>query len=258
MDLRHHIGVWFRWKWLLIFGVLIACALAVFVSFRLSFKDGPDLKWRGNAQYSATSRVFITQPGFPWGRVTLQSVVPRSTRRGKVGKRIDFADPARFGSLAVIYSYLIQSDQIRQLIHPVPDPDQISAISQATGSGDALPLLQITTRDRSPAAAADLNNGLIDALRRYLDTQFAVNKVKAPDRVVVQVINPSKLGTKTSGHTPTLSVVAFVLVLAGVFLLVYVLENLYPPEVRALRLEESWSAREGEAARGEAASPSVS
>jgi hypothetical protein len=241
MDLRHHVRVWWRWKPLLIVGFLLAVLLGILATFKPS---GSGLKWRTEAVYSTKSRLFVTQPGFPWGRVTLpgavngqQSAAP--TPQDKANG-VDFADPARFSNLAIVYAYLAQSDQVRELIRPLPKPGQINVVWQATGSGDALPLLELTSKANTAEGAKVLNTKAIKAMKGYLSSQLDASNVPAGQRVEIQVLNPPQVGKLESGRTPTLSVVAFVLIMVGTLLLLYVLENLYPTAARAgLRLEES-------------------
>src|SRR5262249_50776339 len=80
---------------------------------------------------------------------------------------------------------------------------------------------------------------LIAALTTYLRSQLAANKVPHANSVELQVLNPGDRALLTAGHTPTLSVVAFLLVMGGALLLVYILENLYPRPAHEPGTEES-------------------
>ncbi len=230
MDLRHHIRVWFRWKLILIVGFVLAVVLGIFATFQPSTSG--KLKWRSEAVYTTKSRILITQTGFPWGRATLpgSAVAPDPKADGAVAQ---FADPSRFSNLAIIYAYIGQSDQVRALIRPLPKPDQISVVWQATGSGDALPLIEITAKGTTASGAQGLNFKAIDALRGYLREQMDANEVPRKQRVVMQVLNPPLEGKLESGRTPTLSLVAFVLIMVATLLLVYILENIFPMAVPA-------------------------
>lgn len=249
MDLRHHILVWFRWRAILAAGVVLAVILGILVSFKPVLSgSGVDLKWRSQAVYTTKSRLLVTQPGFPLGRTTLPGVVAgqngtaQTTTQDKNTdpSKVDFADPSRFSYLAIVYSYLAQSEPVRALIHPKPAPDDLSVVYQGTQNGDALPLLEITTKGASPAAVQELNFKAIQALRGYLDQQLTEAGVPEAQRVSLQTLNPPDLGSLSSGRTPTVSAVVFILVLVGTLLLVYILENLYPRGLprAAVRLED--------------------
>jgi hypothetical protein len=227
MDLRHHIRVLWRWKAILVGGTTLACIVAILASFTLSFSDGVDVKWRSEAAYTSTSRVFVTQQGFPWGRVTLPGTVPGAPVEKDESSRV-FAAPDRFSNLAIVYSYLAQSAQVSALMAPQPLGEQIVVTPAYTNSGDALPLLEITTTADHPLKSQALNNAVVKGLGDYLDAENNDAKVAAADRVTLQLLNPPGPGLLTAGRSPTLSAVAFILVMVGTLALVYILENLLP------------------------------
>jgi hypothetical protein len=141
-----------------------------------------------------------------------------------------FATPDRFSNLALVYAYIAQSDLIRKLIPPPrPLEDQIQVITPSIpGSSDPLPLIEITTEATGATGAQALNNAVIKALRNYLNRELDANDVKASDRVTLQVLNPPQPGKLTAGRSPTLSLVAFILVMIAALVLVYVLESNRP------------------------------
>lgn len=224
--------MWFRWKLILVAGFLVAVVLGIFASFQPSASG---LKWRSAAVYTTNSRILVTQTGFPWGRATLPGSAVVAPSAGADAPAAEFADPSRFSNLAVIYAYIAQSEQVRALINPLPEPGQVTVVWQATGSGDALPLLELTAKADTAAGAQELNFKAIRAMRDYLKTQMDENDVPKKQRVVMQVLNPPLAGTLESGRTPTLSLVAFVLIMVGTLLLVYILENLFPTAAPAAR-----------------------
>src|SRR3954471_9087277 len=226
MDLRHHLLVWWRWRVVLAAGLLLAVMLGTLVSFKPTLAGGPSLKWRNPATYSSTSRLFVTQPGFPWGRATLPGANPNEINKSGT----NFAAPDRFSNLALVYSYIAQSDVIRRLIYPRPLTDQIQVVTpNIPGSADPLPLLEITTKAPTAVGARRLNTETIKALDGFIKKELDDNQVAAKDRVQLQVLNPPDPGALTAGRSPTLSVVAWILVMIATFTGVYVLENLYSP-----------------------------
>src|SRR3954467_9425685 len=172
MDLRHHLLVWWRWRVVLAAGLLLAVMLGTLVSFKPTLAGGPSLKWRNPATYSSTSRLFVTQPGFPWGRATLPGANPNEINKSGT----NFAAPDRFSNLALVYSYIAQSDVIRSLISPSPVTDAIQVSAPVIpGSSDPLPLLEISTKARTSADAQRLNAATIRALGGYLKEQLDDN-----------------------------------------------------------------------------------
>ena len=98
MDIMHHVRIVWRWRRIALAGCLLAGVLAILVSFKPSTSG---LEWRSQATYMSSSRLFVTQPGFPWGRATLptaDAAVPVSPDSEKLKS---FAPPSRFNELAV-------------------------------------------------------------------------------------------------------------------------------------------------------------
>ena len=229
MDLRQHLRVWWRWRSVLAIGLLAAAVVGTLATFKPSLSGGPSLKWRTIPEYTSTSRLFVTQPGFPWGRATLPGADPNGVGNAGATGGETFAAPDRFSNLALVYSYIAQSDVIRSLISPSPVTDAIQVSAPVIpGSSDPLPLLEISTKARTSASAQQLNAATIRALGGYLKEQLDDNKVAEKDRVQLQVLNPPGPGVLTGGRSLTLTLVAYILVMVGTFVLLYILENLYP------------------------------
>jgi hypothetical protein len=231
MDIRHHLGILIRWRALVVCGLVLAAVTAILASFSVSTSG---LEYRSDATYRSTSKTLVTQAGFPWGRTTLPGADPAAidptqltTREGK--RRRTFAPPSRFTELATIYSYLAQSDVVRQLMSPEPEEDQLSVATVPNPTtGEPLPILSIHATANSAKGAQALNEQAIEALRRYLELNVRQNRVPADERVELQVLNPPQAGTVIGGRSITASVLMALLVLVGTFVAVYVLENLYP------------------------------
>jgi hypothetical protein len=237
MDLRRHIQVLWRFKAIVAGGLVLGVIMAILASFSVSFSGGPKLEWRSDQTYGSVSTLFVTQTGFPWGRVTLpepalvpgadpttQQIDPETmdekTRR-------EYAAPERFSDLAVVYSYLARSDQVRALINPEPAPDQIVITPvQNPSTGAGLPLLLVETHANSQELAQKINDASIDALRSYLREQQDEADIADGARVRIQVLNPPTAAGVTEGRTYMGSVIALILAVAGAVALAYLLENL--------------------------------
>jgi hypothetical protein len=234
MDLRRHLQVVWRFRRIVAGGFLLAVAVSVLASFHVSSSG---LTWRSDQTFTSTSTLFVTQTGFPWGRVTLPSaslqpsgvagnegsVDGESTQR----ERREYGAPERFSDLAVVYSFIARSDQVRALVMPRPQPDQIvitPVTNPATGAN--LPLLLMETHATDQGIAQQLNEGVISALRNYLAEEQEASNIPNDQRVRVQVLNPPTPAGVTQGRTYMASVVAFIMVLAATLAIVYLLENL--------------------------------
>jgi hypothetical protein len=252
MNLRRHLDVLWRFRLIVISGAVLGIVLATLVVFRPTTSG---LEWRAGEVWSSQSTIFVTQDGFPWGRVILPgpqatagAVLPAGTlpqdteSSGK--KNEEFADPGRFANLGILYSYFAKSDRVRALMRPVPDPEQllVTPVQAAQNTTEVLPLLAVETQAATPAEARKLNQSAIDALTRFLEQQQRDSKIAADDRVLLEVLNPPSKGTMLIGRSKTPALVALVLVMALALALSYCLDNLYPrrrPLVDSVELDNA-------------------
>lgn len=243
MDLRRHIQVLWRFKAIVAGGLVLGVIMALLASFSISFSGGPKLEWRSDQTYSSVSTLFVTQQGFPWGRVTLPepALVPGvdpttqpETETMDEKTRREYAAPERFSDLAVVYSYLARSDEVQALIRPEPTPDQIVITPvQNPSTGAGLPLLLVETHANDQRLAQRINDASIGALRSYLREQQDAADIPDSARVKIQVLNPPTAAGVTEGRTYMGSVIALILAVAGAIALAYLLENLRVSRDRA-------------------------
>jgi hypothetical protein len=233
MNLRRHAAILWRFRTIVIAALLLGVTMATLAVFKVTTTG---ISWRAQEVWSSESTVFVTQKGFPWGRVILPGAqagvaaptpAPGTEDTAQSGEA--FADPQRFTNLAIVYSYLAQSDRVRALMNPRPRRAQLQVAPVAGNQGgETLPLLNVTTNAKSREAARRLNATAITALRRYLAMEQASNGIGSDDRVRIQVLNPPSAGTILVGRSKTPAIVAFLLVMGCALALIYGLENLYP------------------------------
>jgi hypothetical protein len=248
MELRQHLAVAWRFRFIIATGVIVGIVVAILASFSVS---GSGLKWRSDQTLQSDSTLFVTQTGFPWGRVTLPTPTPGVTPPPAATnkERREYGQPERFSDLAVLYSYLASSSQVYALIQPrPPKPDQIvitPVLNEASGAG--LPLLKVNASANTGAEARRLNAATIEALRKYLEEEQARNGIDEDQRVQIQVVNPPGPAKVTEGRSYLGSVIAFILAVAGAFGLAYLLENLRPrkspdspADLDELELAQAW------------------
>src|SRR5689334_8767941 len=107
MDIKLYGRVLWRFRVLVIVGLIAACALATVAMFHVSSNG---LKYRQTETWSSTARLFVTQEGFPWGRAVDPSTLAPNA---KTAPR--FADANRFTGLAFLYAQLATSDDVRTI-----------------------------------------------------------------------------------------------------------------------------------------------
>jgi capsular polysaccharide biosynthesis protein len=233
MDLRLYSRVIWRFRYLVLGGLLVGFALA-FLSF-VSIGSG-GVKYREREQWVSYTTLFVTQPGFPAGRAVIPGVDPNASTPG-TGTR--FADPARFSALAILYAQLINSDAVRSVMEKDgPINGKIEAAPVTTPDGnEALPLVQIAATSDSPAAAEALAGRTSLAFRDYLRAQQLKSSIRPGDRAVATSLKAPDTAILVAGRSLTKPVVIFLTTLIVVLGLAFVLENLNP-KVRVSEAEE--------------------
>ena len=180
MDFRLYADVVSRHRKLVTYGLGLALALALLTMFRV----GPDgVGYRQSEQWSSTSRLGVTQQGFPWGRLLAQDA---STLTPAEAKRlgIPFADPNRFKDLAFLYAELADSDPVRRLMLRTGRIDgEVVANAVIADNGITLPLIDVTALAKTPAEAMALSQRGANALASYVAQQQGRNNVPASANV---------------------------------------------------------------------------
>jgi hypothetical protein len=208
------------------YGLCLAFALALLTMFRVGL-DG--VGYRQSEEWSSTSRLGVTQQGFPWGRLLAQdasSLTPAEAKR--LG--IPFADPNRFKDLAFLYAELATSDPVRQvMLRSGPIDGEVAAEPVIAENGITLPLIDVTATATSAAEAIAIAQRAANALDRYVEQQQRSNRVPASDRVVLLKVLRAEEATITKPRPKTIPVVVFLFVAGGTIGLAFLLENFRPP-----------------------------
>src|SRR3954452_6561845 len=229
MDLQLYARVIWRFRTVAGIGVGLAFLLALF-SF---VKVGPHgVSFRQSEQWAAYSKVFVTQRGFPWGRLDAAQGVPVDADKTlPPSHRSRFADPLRFSSLAITYSNLVGSDAVQRLIDkrgPLPGNVEAAPLYVNGNTGDALPFISIAGLSDSPGHALELTRRATGALKAYVLRQQVRSKIEPKDRVQLRTVAAASQLKLLAGRSKTLPVVVFLTVLMAAFGLCFLLENLRP------------------------------
>jgi hypothetical protein len=234
VDLSRHLTVLWRFRKVTAIGLALAVFLAVLAGYKPS---AGGLEKRGNPTYSSSSRLLVTQAGFPEGRVVLPA--PPLGEKQQPDSQ-GFADPARFMELADLYTKLILSDEVRRRIPEHPTAAQVDASPIASVSGSPiLPIIELNTKSGSSAAARALNVHTVTALREILRLRQTSNDIPVGERVQIAVLNAPSPGVITSSASHTASILALLLTLIGTVALTHILE--------AIRLKREGTVADGDA-----------
>jgi hypothetical protein len=233
VDLTQHLGVISRWRKVLIASAVLGILLAVLFTMK---PGGSGVTWRHDAKWESTSRLFVTQTGFPWGRTTLPDGTTDPTLNSTLdGKKAvaptdpndpKYADPGRLSLLAIIYSFISQSNTLKEINQkPLPEGSEVTAVELSNQNEGVLPLFQLTATAPTEKAATALNVERTNALTSYLAQQQDANDIPPGQRVKIAVLN-KPFATKVSGHGEMLGVAMLFLALAGGVAACYLLESL--------------------------------
>ncbi len=224
MDFRLYTRVLWRFKWLVLVGLVLAVALGGLSTVRIT-DDG--VRYRQSELWSSTTRLGVTQTGFPWGRLLATEPTP-----GEQAERlgIPLADPNRLNTLAVLYAELATSDPVRrEMLEHGPLNGKIVASPVVVGENRVmLPFIDLVAIATTPRGAAVLAQRAADAFRVFMEEQQQANRVPQADRVVVQQLVAPKRPKIFQPRSKTMPVVVFLGVMFGTVGLAFLLENLRP------------------------------
>jgi hypothetical protein len=226
MDLRLFASVLGRFKVVVGAGFLLAVLLA-FLSFaKVNPSGSPHFSQRGTQQWASYTTVFVTQHGFPWGRVNGDpNAVPPSQAKG------EFANPSRFIGLAALYANLADSDPVLRImkrsgkLYGKIEASPLTALNDPT---DVLPLISIVGLADTGPRAVSLVARATNALMQYVEAQQNANGIAAKDRIELDVVKSPTKPKLLSGPSKTLPILVFLVVMAATCALAFILENLRP------------------------------
>ena len=217
-------AIW-RFKWISLGGFVLACLLAVFATARVSFAGGvPKLSYRTPVIYTAATKNFVTQAGFPWGRTTLPSSPTASGGSSSI-----YADPSRLVMLAGVYATLANGAGIQQrLVHPAEGEALIARPEVDPQTGAALPLIDLISLAPSPQRAVAIATQASSMLERSVEAQQKDAGIPTTQRVLLQNLQQPYRVTIASGRKKTVPIVVFMTVLLAAIGLILALENIRP------------------------------
>jgi hypothetical protein len=242
VDLNLYFRVLWRFRLVVVIGLVLAVSLAFASLATVGFADGSlSISHRQQETWQATTRLFVTQQGFPWGRTVLPAVSPTPVPPNSTPSE-QFADPTRLAGLAVYYAQLINGDLIqrqilnyliqRQILKSVPPGTVLSAAPVTDpATNTPLALVDVMSVAHTPAQAERVSRAGAGLFRSYIARQQASAAIPLHQRVLLQVV--STKAALTAGRKKTLAIVAFLAVLIATIALTFVLEN-HRPRIQAV------------------------
>jgi hypothetical protein len=229
MDLALYFRVLWRFRTLVVLGLLMAIVLTFFSFAKVNFKDGFRVTYRQSETWRADANLLVTQRGFPWGR----TVYPSSAK--KVGEQevvvSPFADTGRFTSLALFYSTLANGDAVRALIRkggPLRGTYAAQPVQDDTPQRSTTPFMSISGFSNTPERAKRLAARASVAFLNYIEQQQRAADIAPRDRVQIQVVNRPSKAKLEQGRRLTVPIIVFLTVMIATIGLAFILENLRP------------------------------
>jgi hypothetical protein len=241
MDLALYTRVLWRFRLVVLPGFLVAVALAVLAYGKVDPAHGFAITPRSTPTYRADGLLLITQPGFPWGN-SQQQYLPGDVSKGL--PPIPVGDFSRMSGIAMIYSELADSDEVRSLVRRRPGKlEKVVTSPYAPASappGTVLPMVALSADAATPTRAAQLVNARIVGFQGYIERRQEDALVPAQRRVVVQVLKHGEADNAivVAGAKKTLPMVVFLAVMMLVCGLAFILENVRP-RIRPVELRRS-------------------
>jgi hypothetical protein len=230
VDLIAYWNVIKRRRIIVMVGLWVAACLTLLSLIRVS-SDG--LAWRSPPIYKATTRLLVTQPGFPIGQAT----IPLKKPSGGTTTPTPAYDPTRMEYLASLYAAMADSDPISTRVkQSVGGPEaKWGATPVAGAEGRALPLVEIGALGTSPARAIAIANGVAHAMRAFLLTEQGKNATAIRDRAELRVDKKARKAEVFQGVRLTRGTMLFLLMSIVTFAIAFVVDNLRGGRAAAAR-----------------------
>jgi len=228
MDLSLYFRVFWRFRFLVGAGLLLAIGLSFLSFVKVNVNGSPTLKYREQEKWTSSTTLLVQPPGFTWGE----------TSSG------DLSVVNAYGSLALLYARLATGDAVKRIVlrdGPIkPATIEASYVSQAPGdpNGAPLPLISITATAPSSRLAVSAVTRQTSAFVRYLENKQTQNGIPTRKRVRAQLVQSAQPPVLLKGRSKTLPIVVFLTVMLAVVGLAFMLENMRP-RVRAVEQEDT-------------------
>jgi hypothetical protein len=225
VDLQLAIRVLWRFKLLVITGLVLAFGLAFLSMVRVS-PSNPHLSYRAQPSYESLTTVFVTSHGFPWGSLKLRAgnKLPEAPR-GEV-------NTSQLRDFATVYLQFAASNQVKQIIARDKKDGGLDGTIQAfpvfASDSSVLPLITLSAISNTPERAYALAHRHLAAFKQFLEGNQTRAGIAPDDRVILQAVNGPEPAHLLAGRKKTKSIMVFLAVMVAVCGLAFILENLRP------------------------------
>src|SRR5436305_1249748 len=190
MDLGLFARVLWRFRLIVLAGLVLAVALAFLSFMKVNLNGSPRLSYRAHESWSSQATLLVTQQQFPEGRSVFSQEIPPTGSTKLQDFVPKFADPSRFTQLTDLYAQLAISDDVRRLmLRDGPIHGKVEATPTVENNGVAeLPLLSIIGLATTAAGANAVADRAVNAFTSFLAHQQSASGIPTAQRVVLQEI----------------------------------------------------------------------
>ena len=233
MDLQLVIRVLWRFKLLVVIGLLAAYGLAFYSYYNVELSGGPKITPRESEQWESLTTLFVTSKGFPEGSVSdFRDEDVANPEAPAAQLTPSDVDPAKLVALTGLYMELSTSDSvIKELMKTGPIDGMLQSFPVVPGGNkslDPVPMFTLSAIGPTPAGAQQLAQRHVKAFLRVLWRRQANAGIPPHQRVVVEIVRQPQPAVLLEGRKLTRPIVIFLAVMIAVFALAFVLENLRP------------------------------
>ena len=253
MDLQLYARVLWRFRLLVLGGLLLAVTLAFFSYVNVKFEGGkPSFSYRDSEQWESAATIGVGSNSFLAGQAVDPEVVNALKTSGqsaeKVREVLGNQNPGQFSDLDVLNAATLQlmrlalSDDVRQIMLRDGKGPILGALQTfEVQSGETMvPYINFSAVATSPAEALSLAQRHVSAFSKFLRQQQQKFGIDPDQRIVLYNVNRPEDATLLQGRKKTRPIIVFLAVMTAIVGLVFVLENLRP------RVRTVPSAAEGE------------
>lgn len=248
MDLTLFFRVIWRYRVLVMTGLLLAVLAAFFAMVKISPGGDTPLSLRGEKEYASYTTLFVTQSGFPWGRL-------------QQGDDDSVNNAGRLASLATLYSKLADSDPVADLnrkeLGPTGWTIESAPILDGAGLSSPLPLVRIAAIANSADLAQKAAATAAASLQTFVTERQRANDIPDSDRVVLQLIKGPEKPVLLQGRSFTPPIIAFLLIAMITLALPFLIDNVRR-SIAAARAGEAAGDDLGRTPQDQSAHPGVS
>lgn len=239
MDILSLVSAMKRYRFILLFGVLLGFTLLLLTRFTIQPDTGDVnfgpyvLEPRNQYVYQTYVDVMLDEPGFSIGK-SINAEGGRDAFRRTV-------------EMAPVYAHMATGDTILKQVERKIGPISGSINSEVLEEN---PIFRITAEGRNPREVTNAALVTAQTFIKYIETQQINSKIQPTDRIILKMLGEPAEPTASSSMSLLKSAIAFLSPIIASFLLMLVLENIERGKEEAIAGE--FNTAETEVVRSEA------